>query len=278
VLGRRSTGRVAVDLAHAHPRDVRSVVRQGRWTGLTTGFALGYVQANLVVLPGSLAEDFRRFCYANPKPMPILDVTPPGDPTPRRVARDADLRLDLPKYRVFVRGKLQREVTDIRGLWTDDMVAFLLGCSFSTEARLLKAGVRLRNIELGQNEPVFRTNIGCLRSGFFHGPLVVSMRPIVAEKVELAARISAEYPLAHGGPVHIGDPAGIGIRDLRRPDWGHAIDMLPGEVPMFWACGVTPQAAIAECRPPIAITHAPGHMFITDLADEDIRGVTSLAG
>lgn len=269
-------GGAAIELAHSQPREIREIIRSGQWTGLTTGLALGYVQANLAILPGVLAEDFRRFCLANPKPMPLLEVTPPGVPVPRQVAPDADLRSDLPKYRVYKRGELEGEVTDITNLWRPDLVAFLIGCSFSTEAKLLGAGIRLRNIELSQNEPIFRTNIDCLPSGCFRGPLVVSMRPIKSENVGRAAEISSEYPLAHGGPVHIGDPTVIGIRDLSHPDWGDAIELLPGEVPMFWACGVTPQAAILECRPEIAITHAPGHMFITDLADEEIRGLASL--
>lgn len=265
--------RGARSLAHSTPHHVRDLIRTGQWVGLTTGLALGHVQANLAILPGSLAEDFKRFCFSNPKPMPLLDVTAPGDPVPRRVAPDADLRTDLPKYRVYVRGRLDRETSDIRDIWQPDMVGFLLGCSFSTEARLLKAGIRLRNIELGQNEPVFRTSLACVPSQYFHGPLVVSMRPIESDKVQLASQISDEYPLAHGGPVHVGDPSVIGVRDLRRPEWGNPIDLFPNEVAMFWACGVTPQAAIQECQPEIAITHAPGHMFITDLTDEEIRGV-----
>jgi uncharacterized protein YcsI (UPF0317 family) len=208
--------------------------------------------------------------------MPLLEVTPPGVPVPRRVAPDADLRFDLPRYRVYKYGELQAEVTDIVPLWRPDFVAFLFGCSFSVEAKLLDAGIRLRSLELGQDEPIFRANLECVPAGRFRGPLVVSMRPIESEKVEVAARISGEYPLAHGGPVHVGDPTAIGISDLQHPDWGEAIDLLPGEVPMFWACGVTPQAALLECRPEIAITHAPGHMFIADLTDDEIGGVKSL--
>lgn len=259
----------------AEPSKARSAIRSGEYREPTSGACLGYVQANLVILPQDHAKDFRAFCAANPRPMPLLEETEPGDPVPHRVAPTADLRTDLPRYRVHRRGTME-EVTDIRALWRPDFVAFLLGCSFTTEAKLLEAGVRLRHVEFGQNVAMFRTNVACASVGPFHGPLVVSMRPIKRDQLELAQRVTADYPLAHGAPVHRGDPSAIGVADLQRPDWGDALEVEDDEVAVFWACGVTPQAVIAEIRPEIAITHAPGHMFITDLRDEEIRGRAGL--
>ena len=256
---------MSLDLAHATPEEARRRFRAGEWTGPTSGMCLGHLQANLAVLPAEAADEFRRFCEANPRPMPLVDVTVPGDPVPRRAAPGADLRTDLPRYRVYRRGELAGEPTDVRDLWRDDLVAFLLGCSFTAESALLAAGVRLRHLERGQNVPVFVTSIPCAPVGRFHGPLVVSMRPIARERVELARRVTAEQPVAHGAPVHVGDPAAIGIADLVRPEYGDPIEPEDGEVPVFWACGVTPQAVIAAVKPEFAITHAPGHMFITDL-------------
>ena len=260
------------DLAHAHPAEARLRFRAGGWTGVTSGMCLGHLQANLAVLPAEAAAGFRRFCAANPRPLPLIDVTAPGDPVPRSAAPGADLRTDLPRYRVYRRGELEAEPTDVRDLWRDDLVAFLLGCSFTAESSLLAAGVRLRHLERGQNVPVFVTSIPCAPAGGFHGPLVVSMRPIARESVEVATRVTAGYPLAHGAPLHAGDPAEIGIADLGRPDFGDPIEPLPDEVPVFWACGVTPQAVIAAVKPEFAITHAPGHMFITDLTEAEVRG------
>jgi uncharacterized protein YcsI (UPF0317 family) len=260
------------DLTHAHPSQARQLMRDGRWDRPTAGICLGYVQANLAILPADLAREFQAACEANPRPMPLIDVTEPGDPHPRRVAPEADLRTDLPRYRVYERGEMVREVTDIRELWRPDLVGFLLGCSFSAEGALLAGGVRLRHIELGQNVPMWRTSVECAPAGRFRGPMVVSMRPIRRDQVDLATRITSELPMAHGAPVQVGDPAAIGIDDLAHPHWGDAIMPLDDEVPVFWACGVTPQALIMAVRPAFAITHAPGHMFITDVAERDVRG------
>lgn len=260
------------DLAHTHPREVRQLFRSGQWTQPTTGLCLGFLQANLAILPHDLADDFHQLCVANPRPMPVIDVTRPGDPVPRRVAPEADLRTDLPRYRVYREGRLDTEVTDISDLWRNDLVAFLLGCSFTAESKLLEAGVRLRHIELGQNVPMFRTSIECIPAGVFRGPMVVSMRPIARDQLDLASRVTRDYPLAHGAPLQVGDPGSIGIEDLRSPDWGDPIEPLPDEVPVFWACGVTPQAVVMAVRPDFAITHAPGHMFITDIPEAEIRG------
>jgi uncharacterized protein YcsI (UPF0317 family) len=260
------------DLRHAAPAAARNLMRQGRWDQPTSGICLGYLQANMAILPREAAEEFRQFCLANPRPMPLIDVTEPGDPVPRRVAPSADLRTDLPRYRVYRRGELAGEPTEIAGLWTEDMVAFLLGCSFTAEKRLLEAGVRLRHMELGRNTAMFTTSIQCAPAGRFHGPMVVSMRPIERSQVELVERVTAQLPLAHGAPIQVGDGAAIGIRDLSRPDFGEPIEPLPGEVPVFWACGVTPQAAIMAVRPELAITHAPSHMFITDVPEDQVLG------
>lgn len=260
------------DLAHAKPAEVRRLIREGGWNRPTTGLCLGYLQANLALLPRELACEFQAVCETNPQPMPLLDVTDPGDPQPRRVARNADLRTDVPRYRVYRFGELAAEVTDIRDLWRDDLVAFLLGCSFTAEGRLVEAGVRLRHLELGQSVPMWQTSIQVEPAGRFRGPVVVSMRPIKKSQLELANRVTSELPMAHGGPIHEGDPERIGITDLAHPHWGDAILPLEDEVPVFWACGVTPQALIMVARPELAISHAPGHMFITDVHDAAIRG------
>ncbi len=260
-----------IDLTRAQPAEARQVIREGRWERPTTGICSGYVQANLAILPHHLAPDFRAACEANPRPMPLLDMTNPGDPHPRRVAPAADLRTDVPRYSVYRWGRPEAQPADVCDIWRDDLVAFLLGCSFTAEGKLLAAGVRLRHLELGLNVAMFRTSLDVKPAGRFRGPLVVSMRPIRKDQVELARRVTEELPLAHGAPIHAGDPTQIGIPDLTRPDWGDAILPLADEVPVFWACGVTPQTLIMSAQPEIAITHAPGHMFITDVPDDAIK-------
>lgn len=257
-----------MSLSTAHPKEVRERIRRGEWVRPTAGCAAGYVQANLVVLPRDLAYDFLLFTHRNPRPCPLLEVTDPGSPEPARVAPGADLRTDLPKYRVYRHGVLAEEVTDLIPLWRDDLVAFLLGCSFTFEAALLKAEVPVRHLEEGRNVPMYITSIPCAPAGLFEGPLVVSMRPIPPEKVARAAAVTARFPAVHGAPVHVGAPEALGIRDLGRPDFGDPVTIRPGEVPVFWACGVTPQAVAMRVKPPLMITHAPGHMFVTDLRDE----------
>lgn len=247
------------------PGDARDAIRAGRWARTTAGLADGYVQANLVILPEADAADFAEFCRLNPKPCPVIDVTAPGSPRPEAAAPDADLRTDLPRYRVYRAGELIDEPFDISAHWRDDLVAFLLGCSFTFEHGLLAAGIPMRHIEAGTIVPMWRTNRQCIPAGKFHGPLVVSMRPIPADQVALAAAVSGRYPRVHGAPVHAGDPAALGIDDLSAPHWGDPPVMALGDVPVFWACGVTPQAVALESKPELMITHAPGHMFITDL-------------
>jgi uncharacterized protein YcsI (UPF0317 family) len=252
------------------PQEARAPIREGKWTKPTAGLALGYTQANLVILPEEWAFEFLLFCQRNPKPCPVLDVTDVGSPHPVRVAPEADLRTDLPKYRIYRNGKLDTEVTQITDFWQDDMVAFLLGCSYTFEAALLEADVPVRHIEEGRNVPMYITNIECTPAGRFRGPMVVSMRPIPSRQVVKAVEVTARFPKAHGAPVHIGDPVAIGIEDLARPDFGDAVTVKEGEIPLFWACGVTPQVAAREARPELMITHAPGHMFITDIRDEEL--------
>jgi uncharacterized protein YcsI (UPF0317 family) len=261
-----------MDLRHATGADVRRLARLGELTGPTPGLALGYVQANLVVVPRDLAFDFLLFCQRNPKPCPLLDVTEPGSPEPRLVAPGADLRDDLPRYRVYRHGELVDEPATLRDWWRDDLVGFLLGCSFTFENALLQAGVPVRHVEAGCNVPMYRTDRPCRPAGVFRGPLVVSMRPLTPDQAVRAVQVCGRFPRAHGAPVHFGDPAALGIRDLARPDFGDPVEVRPGEVPVFWACGVTPQAVAMEVRPPLLITHKPGHMFVTDLRDTDLEG------
>ena len=260
------------DLSRATGAAVRQACRTGRLIGPTPGLALGFVQANLVILPKAHAFDFLLFCQRNPKPCPLLDVTELGDPEPKGVAAEADLRTDLPAYRVWRDGKLVEEPTDIRPLWQDDFVSFAIGCSFTFESALLEARLPVRHIEQGLNVPMYNTNRSCRPAGQFHGPLVVSMRPMTPEQAVAATRVCARFPRAHGVPVHFGDPRAIGIADVSKPDYGDAIEMRAGEVPVFWACGVTPQAALMRAQLPLAITHKPGHMFLTDLRDADLEG------
>jgi uncharacterized protein YcsI (UPF0317 family) len=244
--------------------DIRAQARSGLLVGPTCGLAPDYLQANLVIVPANLAFDFLRFCQRNPKPCPLLDVTEPGAWEPLHVAPGADVRMDVPRYRVFQQGVLVEEPSDIVRWWRDDLVAFLLGCSLSFEAAMQRAGLPVRHLEAGCNVPMYRTNLRCTPSGTFRGPLVVTMRPLTPAQAIEAVVITSRYPQAHGAPIHFGDPAAIGIADLTHPDFGDAVTVRTGEVPVFWACGVTPQAVLMEAKPEFAITHSPGCMFVTD--------------
>jgi uncharacterized protein YcsI (UPF0317 family) len=258
------------ELADATAAQLRAAVRAGRFSGPTAGLARGYVQANLVVLPAEAAGEFAEFCRLNPRPCPLLEQTAPGDPEPRACAPGADLRTDVPRYRVFRAGRLDpREPTDILNLWRDDFVGFLLGCSFTFDNALERAGLSPRHVVERRNVPMYRTNCANRPAGRFAGNLVVSMRPFPPQAVERAIEISGRYPTMHGAPAHVGDPGAIGIHDLARPDFGDAVTIQPGEVPVFWACGVTPQVALAEAGLDLAITHSPGCMFVTDWLDAD---------
>jgi uncharacterized protein YcsI (UPF0317 family) len=254
----------ATDVAESGLADARARIRNGDHTGPTSGLAPGFAQANLVVLPVDHALDFARFCVRNPKPCPLIDVADTGSPHPRAFSRDADLRTDVPRYRVFENGALVDAPTDVSRYWRDDLVGFLLGCSFTFEWALAAAGLSLAHQRQGVNVPMFVTDRRCAGAGPFEGPLVVSMRPFAPEDIAHVVRISGRFPAMHGTPVHIGDPAALGISDLDAPDFGDPVTIGQGEVPVFWACGVTPQAVALKAKPSLAIFHAPGHMFITD--------------
>ena len=251
------------------PRDVRELIRSGAWRGVTSGIAPGYVQANLAILPRELAFDFLLFCQRNPKPCPLLEVMEPGRIEPALTAPGADIRTDIPGYRVYEDGRLVAEVESLLPYWRDDLVSFLLGCSFSFETAMVDAGIPLRHQENGANVAMYVTNIPTATAGVFSGPMVVSMRPIKREQIVRAVQVTSRFPATHGAPVHIGDPAAIGISDLDNPDFGDPVEVRAGEEPVFWACGVTPQAVALNCKPSLMITHSPGRMFITDKRDAD---------
>lgn len=248
----------------------RAAIRRGEWTQHTSGLADRHVQGNLVILPKVLADDFLRYCQRNPKPCPVLAMSEPGDPRLPTLGADIDIRSDVPRYRVWRHGELVDEPTDVTALWRDDLVSFVIGCSFSFEQALLDSGLPLRHVSEGRNVAMYRTNIATEVAGPFHGPMVVSMRPMRAAAAIRAIQITSRFPDVHGAPVHIGDPALIGIADITQPDYGDAVAVLPDELPVFWACGVTPQAAIAQARPEFCITHAPGAMLITDLLNHQL--------
>ena len=258
-----------MSVADVSPADARRRFREGLVTP-TAGWSAGYAQANLIAIPRDYAFDFLLFAQRNPKPCPILDVLEAGQLTGPLLGEDGDIRTDIPAYEVYVDGEPVEEIADATEFWTDDLVAFLVGCSFSFEAALLEAGVPVRHIEEDRNVPMYRTDRVCRPAGRIHGPLVVSMRPMPADRVADAVRVTSRYPGVHGAPVHIGDPAGLGIDDLSAPDFGDAVSVGDDEVPVFWACGVTPQAAVMASRPPLAIGHAPGHMLVTDLRDSTL--------
>jgi uncharacterized protein YcsI (UPF0317 family) len=249
---------------------VRRVIREGRWKSHTSGLADGHVQGNVVILPASLAGDFQRFCQRNPKPCPLLAVGEPGNPSLPSLGADIDIRTDLSQYRVWRNGVLTQEPNDISDLWRADLVTFVLGCSFSFEAALIEAGIPLRHVNEGKNVAMYQTNIQTEPVGPFSGPMVVSMRPMLAADVISAVQVTSRFPNVHGAPVHLGDPALIGIADLANPDYGDAITLAPGEIPVFWACGVTPQSVILNAKPPFCITHAPGCMLVTDLLNHQL--------
>lgn len=255
-------------VAQFTPEEARALIRTGEWTRPTSGMAAGYTQANMAILKKELAFDFLLFCQRNPKPCPVLDVTEVGSPVPKLIAPNSDLRTDLPGYRIYRNGELTEEVTDITPYWEDDMVAFLIGCSFTFERAMLQNGLPVRHIEENCNVAMYKTNIPCVKAGHFEGPMVVSMRPLPVRDVVRAVQITSRFPAVHGAPVHIGDPSAIGIADINRPDFGDRVTIKEGEVPVFWACGVTPQAVAMHVKPDIMITHAPGHMFITDMKEE----------
>ncbi len=248
----------------------RAAIRSGEWTGHTSGLAEGHVQGNVVILPELLANDFLRYCQRNPKPCPLLAVSEPGEALLPGLGVDIDIRTDVPRYRVWRDGVLADQPTNISALWRSDLVTFVIGCSFSFEEALLEAGIPLRHIAQNRNVAMYRSNIATAPAGVFKGPMVVSMRPLRAPDAIRAIQITSRFPNVHGAPVHIGDPALIGIADISTPDYGDAVAVMPDELPVFWACGVTPQAAITQARPGFCITHAPGAMLITDLLNQHL--------
>ncbi|MCQ9345447.1 putative hydro-lyase [Corynebacterium phoceense] len=247
------------------PEEVRAAARTQALT-TTAGLARGYMQANLLAVPQEYAFDFLLFAQRNPKPCPIVGVLEAGQYS-SELLPGGDIRTDIPGYRVFRDGELIAEPSDATAYWSQDMVAFLIGCSFTFETALLDNGVPVAHIEQGRNVPMYRTTIPTTPAGVFSGPMVVSMRPIPAAQVADAVRITSRYPSVHGAPVHVGDPAAIGIADLTQPDFGEAVDIPAGTVPVFWACGVTPQAIVMESKPSLAITHQPGRMLVTNARD-----------
>lgn len=260
---------MAVQTVVESAKEARDRIRSNVWRGVTAGVAPGYVQANLAILPKELAFDFLLFCQRNPKPCPILEVLEPGEVVPVLTTPGADIRTDAAGYRVYKHGELTAEIDTLEGFWRDDLVSFLLGCSFSFETAMVDAGIRLRHQEQGTNVAMYITNIETASAGVFSGPMVVSMRPIKREQVVRAVQVTSRFPATHGAPIHIGSPTDIGIQDLASPDFGDPLEVRPGEEPVFWACGVTPQAVALSSKPSFMITHSPGKMFITDQRDAD---------
>lgn len=270
----------AMDIEHSRANlqnaaMVRQSIRDGRWTSHTSGLADGHVQGNVVILPVADAIDFLEFCKRNPKPCPLLAVSAPGVPSLDAIGEDIDIRSDLSRYRIWRDGKLSEQPFNIFDVWRDDLVTFVLGCSFSFESALLEGGIPLRHISEGKNVAMYHTNLQTEPVGAFAGTMVVSMRPMVAADVIRAVQITAEFPNVHGAPVHLGDPSLIGIADISKPDFGDAVSILPGEIPVFWACGVTPQSILLNAKPPFCITHAPGCMLVTDLLNHQLKSFST---
>jgi uncharacterized protein YcsI (UPF0317 family) len=255
---------------HLALADIRSAIRSGQFSGHTSGLGGDHVQGNVVVLPQGLATYFLKYCQLNPKPCPLLAISEAGDPSLPRLGADIDIRTDVPRYRIWRHGELVDEPANIAAYWRDDLVTFVLGCSFSFEQALLESNIRMRHIDQNCNVSMYRSNIPTEVSGPFAGPMVVSMRPLKAKDAIRAIQITTRFPNVHGAPVHIGDPSLIGITDLSKPDYGDSVQVMPDELPVFWACGVTPQAAVAQARPEFCITHSPGAMLITDLHNHQL--------
>jgi len=255
------------NLRHADQKTVRGAIRSGAYQDHTAGLADGYLQANLVILEDKYALDFMRFCQRNPKPCPVVGVSDTGIPMMATLGQDIDIRTDVPSYNIYRHGRLAESCSDIKALWQNNMVAFALGCSFTFEHAILRAGFPLFHVTHNRTVPMFKTTIATVEAGPFGGPMVVSMRAIAADRLDEVQAISAQFPLAHGSPVHWGDPAAIGIDDIAAPDWGDPTPVGDDELAVFWACGVTPQAAIMRAALPLCITHKPGQMLITDISD-----------
>lgn len=264
-------GEGKMDYAKETPAKVRELIRKGEITGPTAGMCAGYAQANLVVMPKELAYDFLLFTQRNPKSCPILEVSDAGNRTLHYIAKGADIAKDIPKYRIYEHGVMTGEYTDVSEFWRDDFVSFLIGCSFSFESELLETDIPVRHIEEGCNVPMYITNIPCVPAGMFSGNMVVSMRPLPYDQIVKSVLVTGAMPKVHGAPVHIGDPSVIGIKDIQKPDFGDSVTIRPGEVPVFWPCGVTPQSVVMNVKPDFVITHAPGHMLITDIKNVSLK-------
>lgn len=249
---------------------LREAIRLGHYRGHTAGLADGKLQADVIILPNSLADDFLDYCMRNPKSLPLVGVNRAGDPSLPTLG-EIDVRTDLPQYDVFHAGPQTWSRTDIISLWRDDLVAFALGGTFSFEHMLRQNRIEVRHVAMSQNVPLYRSSIRTQSVGVFGGYMVVSMRPIRKDLVDRARAMTARFPHAHGSPVHVGDPVEIGIDDLDSPDWGDAVDIHPDEIPVFWASGLTAQSVLKCSTPEMFITNTPGHMLITDLdADADV--------
>ena len=255
---------------HQTPAQVRAAIRRGEIDFPTAGMCAGYAQANLVILPPEYAADFEEYTRLNPFPCPVLEIVK-GSPITHAMGEGASLVTDIPRYRVYENGVFTKELTDASAYWKEGYVGFLIGCSFSFEEALLAAGIPVRHIEQGCNVPMFKTSIATKKAGPFEGPMVCSMRPMTPEQARRAYEITAAMPNVHGAPVQIGHPEAIGVADVMKPDYGDPVEIREGEIPVFWPCGVTPQAAVENAKPPIVITHAPGHMFITDIRNADLN-------
>lgn len=251
-------------------QEARARIRAGTYDGPTSGMAPSYAQGNVVILPEDAAEEFLRFCHLNPKPCPVLGMSAPGDPSLPKLGQDIDIRTDVPRYRVFEHGRVVDTPQDLMKWWRDDLVTFILGCSHSFEAALAEGGLRLKHVEAGTTVPMFRTTVQTSPAGRFRGPLVVSMRPYRPADAIRAVQITSRFPAVHGAPVHIGIPEAIGVRDIHKPDLGDPVEVTRDELPLFWACGVTPQAVIEEAKLPFCIAHYPGRMLVTDLKNAEI--------
>lgn len=260
-----------MDYSNMKPLEVRKLIREGKITCQTSGMCLGYAQANLVIVPKDIAYDFLLFTQRNPKSCPLLEVGDVGDKFLKYLGKDINIAKDIPKYRIYKKGELIGEYTDIEKFWREDFVSFLIGCSFSFESELLEADIPVRHIEEGCNVPMFKTNINCNEAGIFKGKMVVSMRPIPKDKIVKSVLVSGSMPKVHGAPIHIGNPEDIGIKDINKPDFGDKVTIKEGEVPVFWPCGVTPQSVIMNVKPEIVITHSPGHMLITDIKNVNLK-------
>lgn len=255
----------------ATPTEARHIIREGKFAAPTSGLCPGYAQANLIILPRKQAYDFLLFAQRNPKPCPLLEVTETGSKYTSICAKDCNIATDFPRYRIYENGKLVAETENIEDYWRDDLVSFIIGCSFSFESELIEAGIEIRHNTVGCNVPMYLTNVECIPAGSMSGHMVMSMRPIPYRQIVKAVQLSGAIPKVHGAPMHIGNPAAIGIKDINYPEFGDSVPINEDEVPVFWACGVTPQSVVMNSKPPFAITHAPGYMLITDTKNIDLK-------